>query len=95
MREKSDAKKAHHRLSHLAQSHRSVKFSHSTVVGGGQREVYYLPDTTESEDENVVSVTSARSPSGTPSHSPKGSKARKYSIETANDLLGFGMSSFL
>ena len=86
------------------QSHRSVKFSHTMIMGGGgiQKDIIDLSDTNEPEDDNVVNVTTPRSPSGSATNSPRVStdnsptkRDRKYSIDTPNDLIGFGMSSFL
>lgn len=89
------------------QSHRSVKFSHTMVIGGGgggiHKDIIDLSDTNEPDDENVVNVTTPRSRSsgGSASNSPRHSAEdpvrndRKYSIDTPNDLIGFGMSSFL
>lgn len=85
------------------QSHRSVKFSHSMVVGGGglHKDIVDLADTNEADDENVMNVTTARSPQGSANNSPRHSggnsltRDRKYSIDAPNDLIGFGMSSFL
>lgn len=85
-------------------SQRLVKFSHSMVVGGSapQTDIVDLShDFNEFEDDAVVSVSNVRLPAGSPAVSPSnsathaGKKVRKFSIDTQNDPIGYGMSSFL